>query len=105
MLRQIQTGLVDELQIVFATQYAQWKEDVAVVANSLGPSLRSQFRPELADLERKALTLDGKIFRVLSQSQKMRKHSEKLALKLATFERWLDSAEQDVDNIESVQVR
>ena len=91
--------------MVSETQYTQWKEEVGEIENSLSTSLRQKFRPELADLERKALALDGKIIRALTQSQRIKKHADKLASKLATFELWLNSAEQDVVNIENNQVR
>lgn len=100
----IQTGRIDELKAVSQTQFAQWKEEVGEVENSLSPTLRTQFRSELADLERKALALDGKIHRAFAYSQKMRKHGEKLTAKLSTFELWLVSAEKDVNAIEDIQV-
>lgn len=91
---------LNDLQKFNDGEWRQWKEDVGELENVLEPSMRLRFRPELADLQRKAFSLDGKIGRSIASSAKQRRHEEKLAAKLAQFETWLQAIDEDTDAVE-----
>ncbi|VDO47405.1 unnamed protein product [Haemonchus placei] len=83
-------------------EWKQWKESVGELENALDASMRLRLRPEFADLQRKAFSLDSKISRSIASSAKQKRHEEKLAAKLAQFEMWLNAMEADVDSVEGM---
>ncbi|ETN83935.1 hypothetical protein NECAME_01728 [Necator americanus] len=91
-----------ELQTFNDREWKQWKEAVGELESVLDASMRLRFRPEFADLQRKAFSLDSKIARSIASSAKYRRHEEKLALKLTQFEAWLNAMEDDMATVESM---
>uniref|UniRef100_A0A7I4XY83 Calponin-homology (CH) domain-containing protein n=1 Tax=Haemonchus contortus TaxID=6289 RepID=A0A7I4XY83_HAECO len=83
-------------------EWKQWKESVGELENALDASMRLRLRPEFADLQRKAFSLDSRISRSIASSAKQKRHEEKLAAKLAQFEMWLNAMEADVDSVEGM---
>ncbi|EYC45264.1 hypothetical protein Y032_0433g1368 [Ancylostoma ceylanicum] len=98
----INNRALEELQTFNDGEWKQWKEAVGELESVLDASMRVRFRPEFADLQRKAFSLDSKIARSIASSTKYRRHEEKLALKLAQFEAWLKAMEDDVSMVESM---
>ncbi|VDM53960.1 unnamed protein product [Angiostrongylus costaricensis] len=65
-------------------EWQQWKENVGALESILDASMRVRFRPEFADLQRKAFSLDNKISNT----------------KLEQFECWLNTVEDDLAAVE-----
>lgn len=98
----INNRALEELQTFNDGEWKQWKEAVGELESVLDASMRVRFRPEFADLQRKAFSLDSKIARSIASSAKYRRHEEKLALKLSQFEAWLKAMEDDITMVESM---
>ncbi|VDK80246.1 unnamed protein product, partial [Cylicostephanus goldi] len=93
---------LEELQAFSDGEWKRWKEAVGELESVLDASMRVRFRPEFADLQRKAFSLDSKIARTIANSAKYRRHEEKLAIKLTQFEAWLKAMEDDLNMVESM---
>ncbi|CAD6184179.1 unnamed protein product [Caenorhabditis auriculariae] len=74
--------------------WTQWKDDVAQLERVVGVHIRSQLHAEFADVHRKRDSLDSKIAKFLS-------HSEKLEAKLAQFSQWLKLMNEDIEKTRS----
>ncbi|KAE9418734.1 hypothetical protein Angca_008861, partial [Angiostrongylus cantonensis] len=81
-------------------EWQQWKENVGALESILDASMRVRFRPEFADLQRKAFSLDNKISKSITSTARQRRHEEKLGKKLEQFECWLNAVEDDLAAVE-----
>ncbi|VDL73913.1 unnamed protein product, partial [Nippostrongylus brasiliensis] len=96
----INNRALTEVQEFNDGEWKRWKEAVGELESALDAPMRVRLRPEFADLQRKAFSLDGKIGRSMMSSAKQRRHEERLQAKLTQLESWLDAMENDTDVVE-----
>ncbi|PIC51505.1 hypothetical protein B9Z55_001996 [Caenorhabditis nigoni] len=89
----IQTSRAEDLRRMNATEWNEWKTDLVEIERQVGPETRKSLSAELADLHRKQDSMEARINKYLT-------HSDKINAKLSQFEKWLKAIEEDIQQTE-----